>query len=118
MVRIIANCILIQPSTDKNRVKSEISKDQFYPESPLLYKAMKCMDDLKWCAPSITDGVHRNEKFMEIIPVFSTFSNFFKLFQKKKKKKLKAILCNFSMRLLKYFLKLKNFDPQNMKNPP
>ena len=34
--------------------------------------------------PSITDGVHRNEKFEEIIPVFSTFSNFFK----KKKKKL------------------------------
>ena len=34
--------------------------------------------------PSITDGVHRNENFVEIIPVFSTFSNFFK----KKKKKL------------------------------
>ena len=32
--------------------------------------------------PSITDGVHRNENFAEIIPVFSTFSNFFK---KKKK---------------------------------
>ena len=32
--------------------------------------------------PSITDGVHRNENFEEIIPVFSTFSNF------KKKKKL------------------------------
>ena len=32
--------------------------------------------------PSITDGVHRNENFVEIIPVFSTFSNFFK---KKKK---------------------------------
>ena len=29
-------------------------------------------------APSITDGVHRNENFVEIIPVFSTFSNFFK----------------------------------------
>ena len=28
--------------------------------------------------PSITDGVHRNENFMEIIPVFSSFSNFFK----------------------------------------
>ena len=28
--------------------------------------------------PSITDGVHRNENFVEIIPVFSTFSNFFK----------------------------------------
>ena len=24
--------------------------------------------------PSITDGVHRNENFVEIIPVFSTFS--------------------------------------------
>ena len=33
--------------------------------------------------PSITDGVHRNENFEEIIPVFSTFSNFFK--QNKKK---------------------------------
>ena len=49
--------------------------------------------------PSITDGVHRNENLVEIIPVFSTFSNFFK----KKKKIIKAILCNFSMRLLKYF---------------
>ena len=48
--------------------------------------------------PSITDGVHRNENFVEIIQVFSTFSNFFK-----KKKIIKAILCNFSMRLLKYF---------------
>ena len=27
--------------------------------------------------PSITDGVHSNENFVEIIPVFSTFSNFF-----------------------------------------
>ena len=27
---------------------------------------------------SITDGVHRNENFVEMIPVFSTFSNFFK----------------------------------------
>ena len=26
--------------------------------------------------PSITDGVHRNENLVEIIPVFSTFSNF------------------------------------------
>ena len=25
--------------------------------------------------PSITDGVHRNEDFVEIISVFSTFSN-------------------------------------------
>ena len=33
------------------------------------------------CTPSITDGVHRNENFVEIIPVFSIFSNFF---QKKK----------------------------------
>ena len=31
-----------------------------------------------YCTPSITDGVHRNENFEEIIPVFSTFSNFFK----------------------------------------
>ena len=28
--------------------------------------------------PSIRDRVHRNENFVEIIPVFSTFSNFFK----------------------------------------
>ena len=28
--------------------------------------------------PSITDGVHRNENFVKIIPVFSTFSKFFK----------------------------------------
>ena len=34
--------------------------------------------------PSITDGVHRTENFVEIIPVFF---NFFKLFQKKKKEK-------------------------------
>ena len=34
--------------------------------------------------PSITDGVHRNENFVEINPVFSTFSNF----KKKKEKKL------------------------------
>ena len=52
------------------------------------------------CVPSITDGVHRNENFEEIIPVFSTFSNFFK---QNKKKIIKAILCNFSMRFLKYF---------------
>ena len=35
--------------------------------------------------PSITEGVHRNENLVEIIPVFSTFSNFFK----KKEKRLK-----------------------------
>ena len=28
--------------------------------------------------PSITDGVHRNENLVKIIPVFSTFSTFFK----------------------------------------
>ena len=28
--------------------------------------------------PSIRDRVHRNENFVEIIPVFSTFFNFFK----------------------------------------
>ena len=33
--------------------------------------------------PSITDGVYRNENFVEIIPVFSTFSKFFKVFKKK-----------------------------------
>ena len=49
------------------------------------------------CKPSIRDRVHRNENFVEIIPVFSTFFNCFK------KKIIKAILCNFSIRLLKYF---------------
>ena len=42
--------------------------------------------------PSITDGVHRNENFEEIIPVFSTFSNFLK---KNKKKYIKAIYVTF-----------------------
>ena len=28
--------------------------------------------------PSITDGVHRKDNFVEIIPVFSIFSNFFR----------------------------------------
>ena len=50
------------------------------------------------------------ENFVEIIPVFSTFFNFFK------KKIIKAILCNFSMRLLKYFLKnFKFFFPSKYK---
>ena len=52
-------------------------------------------------SPSITDGVHQKENFVEIIPVFSTFSKIFN--NKKKKFFIKAILCNFSMRLLKYF---------------
>ena len=50
--------------------------------------------------PSITDGVHRKENFVEINPVFSTFS---KIFNNKIFFYIKAILCNFSMRLLKYF---------------
>ena len=33
--------------------------------------------------PSITDGVHRNKNFVEIISVFSTFPKCFKVFQKK-----------------------------------
>ena len=37
--------------------------------------------------PSITDGAHRNENFVEIIQVFSTFSNFLK---KEKKKNYKS----------------------------
>ena len=56
--------------------------------------------------PSITDGVHRKGNFLEIIPVFSTF----------KKIIIKAILCNFSMRLLKIFNFF--FAPENMKNHP
>ena len=49
--------------------------------------------------PSITDGVHRNENFVEIIPDFQLFE----AFSKKKYIYIKVILCNFSMRLLKYF---------------
>ena len=48
----------------------------------------------------------------------SSFFNFFKLFQKKKI--IKAILCNFSMRLLKYFLNIfLNFfcPPKHRKTP-
>jgi len=37
--------------------------------------------------PSITDGVHRKENFVEIIPVFF---NFFKIKKKKKKKNYKS----------------------------
>ena len=37
----------------------------------------------KQCYPSITDGVHRNENFEEIIPVFSSFSKFLKKYKKK-----------------------------------
>ena len=56
----------------------------------------------------------RYEYFVAIIPVFSIFS---KLFQKKII--IKAILCNFSMRLLKDFKKeFENFfAPQNIKKP-
>ena len=39
---------------------------------------VECFDnDTKSYNPSIRDRVHRNENFVEIIPVFSTFSNFF-----------------------------------------
>ena len=78
--------------------------------------SQKVNSDFNGYQPSITDGVLRNENFVEIIPVFSTFSNFFK----KKKKIIKAILCNFSMRLLKYFLKkfLNFFAPQNIEKLP
>jgi len=37
--------------------------------------------------------------------VLNYFFNFFQLFKKKKKKIIKAILCNFAMRLLKIFKK-------------
>ena len=37
------------------------------------FKVRKCYLPFN---PSITDGVHRNENLVEIIPVFSTFSNF------------------------------------------
>ena len=60
--------------------------------------------------PSITDGVHRKGNFLEIIPVFSTF----------KKIIIKAILCNFSMRLLKNLKKKKIifFASKNIKKLP
>ena len=56
----------------------------------------------------------RYEYFVGIISVFSTFSNFFK-----KKEIIKAIFGNFSMRLIKYFLKKFKicFAPQNIKKP-
>ena len=44
--------------------------------------------------------------------VVAYFFNFFHLFQKEKKN-IKAILCNFSMRLLKFFFALKK-----LKKPP
>ena len=49
-------------------------------------------------SPSIRDRVQWKKNLALKQPVFSTFSNFFK-----KKKIIKAILCNFSMRLLKCF---------------
>ena len=76
---------------------------EFFLKSSFL--TYMCLFAFRYCKiltinPSITDGVHRKENLVELIPVFSTFSNFFK---KKEKKNIKAILCNFSMRLLKYF---------------
>ena len=68
-------------------------------------KTVQCdglMNTYPWI-PSITDGVHRNENLVEIIPVFSTFSNFFK--KKNIYIYIKAIFCNFSMQILKYFFK-------------
>ena len=56
----------------------------------------KCVTVQSWCIilewaslelgqiPSITDGEHRSENFVEIIPVFSTFLNFFKKTKKQK----------------------------------
>jgi hypothetical protein len=80
--------------------KSQIGSKNFLKSTFLgIFLFLKVQIQLS-IRPSITDGVHRNENLVEIIPVFSTFSNFFK---KKKKKIIKAILCNFSMRLLKYF---------------
>ena len=67
-------------------------------------KTVQCdglMNTYPWI-PSITDGVHLNENLVEIISVFSTFSNFFKK-EKRKNIYIIAILCNFSMWLLKYF---------------
>ena len=58
------------------------------PDPGLVLQTPLCMQ-ASACAPSITDGVHRNENFVEIMPVFSTFSNFFK----KKRKKIYKCLC-------------------------
>ena len=71
----------------QNRLKIQLVELVFFSE--IKYRSTGLV-------PSITDGVHRNENLVEIIPVFSTFS-------KKKKEIIKAILCNFSMQLLKYF---------------
>jgi hypothetical protein len=61
-----------------------------------VYTFLNCKIDTD---PSIRDRVQCKKNLAIKKPVFSTFSNFFR----KKKKIIKAILCNFSMRLLKYF---------------
>ena len=55
----------------------------------------RCKNNL---SPSIRDRVQCKKNLALKKTVFSTFSNFFK-----KKQIIKAILCNFLMRLLKYF---------------
>ena len=74
------------------RTKNQLTKFGVYlgcfdlsiPETwPLYLSSISILTKYRY-TPSITDGVHRTENFVEIIPVFSTFSNFFK----KKNKKL------------------------------
>ena len=49
-----------------------------FKENELRNQMKQAETDVHCAVPSITDGVHRNENFVEIIPVFSNFSNFFK----------------------------------------
>ena len=57
-----------------------IKSEAFSVPGALIFNLTQIMAFLKQschsytCTPSITDGVHRSENYMEIIPVFSTFS--------------------------------------------
>ena len=53
-------------------------KQDFWPRINILKGSIDELRFVKRCQnPSITDGVHRKENFVEIIPVFSTFSKIF-----------------------------------------
>ena len=106
MVEICKDIIIFFLSTGQNQ------KTQFAFALSLQNLNLHCPFIKVIRNPSITDGVHHNENFVEIIPVFSTFSNFFK---KKEKKYIKAILCNFSMRLLRYFFFLESLTTSKMR---
>ena len=79
-----------------NEIKLEVLFFALNNYSVLFYNQKNLKDNhfdrMKHGNPSITDGVHRNENFVEIIPVFSTLSNFFKKRKKKKKRNYKSHL--------------------------